>query len=138
MPTAPFHRWEVFITLDFDWEVFSGKRPWKWSFAAYMTSRILCFTSVILILIVYNITSEINCNVRSHLGALLFNTDGSYSCTVLVAYSPCCVVVRCGYRLVPSRASRVGDLRPPSSFLQKLQADFFYKNLESPSGDDIK
>ncbi|KAI9438610.1 hypothetical protein H4582DRAFT_2076239 [Lactarius indigo] len=54
--------WEFFTTLDFEWEVFTGKRPWKWSFAVYLTARILALTSVILNFIGFNLTSRFDCN----------------------------------------------------------------------------
>ncbi|KAI0266059.1 hypothetical protein BC834DRAFT_139317 [Gloeopeniophorella convolvens] len=54
--------WEFFTTFDFEWEVFTGKRPWKWSFAVYLTARLLAFGSVLLNFIGFNLTTEFNCN----------------------------------------------------------------------------
>lgn len=54
--------WEVVTTLDFEWEIFTGKRPWRWSFVVYLTARLLCLGAVILNLIGYDVTSELNCN----------------------------------------------------------------------------
>ncbi|KAI0298687.1 hypothetical protein B0F90DRAFT_1818556 [Multifurca ochricompacta] len=54
--------WEFFTTLGFEWEVFTGKRPWKWSFAVYLTARILALTSVICNLLGFNLKTQFNCN----------------------------------------------------------------------------
>ncbi|KAH9039205.1 hypothetical protein EDB84DRAFT_1065263 [Lactarius hengduanensis] len=54
--------WEFFTTLDFEWEVFTGKRPWKWSFVVYLTARILALTSVVLNFVGFNLTSRFDCN----------------------------------------------------------------------------
>jgi hypothetical protein len=63
MLTAAYHRWEFVTTLDFEWEVFTGRRPWKWSFAVYFVARLLAMISTILTFIGFNVTAEINCNV---------------------------------------------------------------------------
>jgi hypothetical protein len=54
--------WEFVSTLGFEWEVFTGRRPWKWSFAVYLTARILALASVILNFIGFNLTTEFDCN----------------------------------------------------------------------------
>jgi hypothetical protein len=63
MLTAAYHRWEFFTTLDFEWEVFTGRRPWKWSFAVYFIARLMAMASTILTFIGFNVTAEINCIV---------------------------------------------------------------------------
>jgi len=55
--------WEFVTTLDFEWEVFTGRRPWKWSFAVYFVARLLAMVSTILTFIGFNLTTEFNCNV---------------------------------------------------------------------------
>jgi hypothetical protein len=108
--TAACQSWEVVTTLDFEWEIFTGKRPWRWSFVVYLTARLLCLGAVILNLIGYDVTSELNCNVRSRRSRVsLFSIDEPYSCAGLAPYCSCYVVVLCGYRLFPSRASWVSD-----------------------------
>ena len=64
MLTAAYNRWEFFTTLDFEWEVFTGRRPWKWSFAVYFIARLLAMGSTILTFIGFNLTTQFNCNVR--------------------------------------------------------------------------
>ena len=77
--TAACHSWEFFTTLDFEWEVFTGKRPWKWSFAVYLTARMLALTSVILNFIGFNLTSHFNCNVsRPPLDCLFFGLHAAH------------------------------------------------------------
>lgn len=63
-------RWEFFTTLDFEWEVFTGRRPWKWSFTVYLTSRLLALMAVMCNFIGFNLTTEFNCNVSDRSGAL--------------------------------------------------------------------
>ena len=57
------HRWEFVSTLGFEWEVFTGRRPWKWSFAVYLLARFMAIVSVILNLIGSSIHTEYNCTV---------------------------------------------------------------------------
>ena len=73
--TTTCHRWEFFTTLEFEWEVFTGRRPWKWSFAVYLLARMLAFTSIILNFIGFNVTTEFNCNVSGRLRVPSFDTD---------------------------------------------------------------
>ncbi|KAI0064386.1 hypothetical protein BV25DRAFT_1914577 [Artomyces pyxidatus] len=54
--------WEYFTTMRFEWEVFTGQRPWRWSFAIYMISRLLALGSVILTFIGFNLQTEFDCN----------------------------------------------------------------------------
>lgn len=56
-------RWEFITTLDFEWEVYTGKRPCKWSFIVYLTARVLALICVILSLVVFNVTRHLHCNV---------------------------------------------------------------------------
>jgi hypothetical protein len=72
MLMAACRRWEFFTTLDFEWEVFTGRRPWKWSFAVYLTSRLLALVAIVCNFIGFNLTTEFNCNVSHRSGVLLF------------------------------------------------------------------
>ncbi|KAI9507576.1 hypothetical protein F5148DRAFT_1203583 [Russula earlei] len=75
MLTAAHHRWEFLTTLDFELEVFTGRRPWKWSFAVYFLARLLALMSIILNFVGFNLTSEFNCNawLRSTLVSAWFS-----------------------------------------------------------------
>lgn len=57
-------RWEFITTLDFEWEVYTGKRPCKWSFIVYVTARVLALICIILSLVIYNVTRHLDCNVH--------------------------------------------------------------------------
>lgn len=54
--------WEFVSTLSFEWEVFTGRRPWKWSFVVYLLARSLTLISITLNLIGLSVTSRYNCN----------------------------------------------------------------------------
>jgi hypothetical protein len=57
-------RWEFITTLGFEWEVYTGKRPCKWSFIAYVAARVLALICAILSLVVFNVTWHLDCNVH--------------------------------------------------------------------------
>jgi hypothetical protein len=57
-------RWEFVTTLDFEWEVYTGRRPWRWSFIVYVAARVLALICIILSLVGFNLTRQFNCNVR--------------------------------------------------------------------------
>jgi len=59
---AGIYIWEFFTTLDFEWEVYTGRRPWRWSFIVYVTTRILALICIIISLVGFNVTREFNCN----------------------------------------------------------------------------
>lgn len=73
--TTPCHRWEFFTTLDFEWEVFTGKRPWRWSFVVYLAARLLGLMATVGDLVGFNLTSMFDCNVSIRSGLPLFSTD---------------------------------------------------------------
>jgi hypothetical protein len=68
MLTAPCHRWEFFTTLDFEWEIFTGRRPWRWSFIVYLTARLLALMATVCDLVGFNLTSMYDCNVSIRSG----------------------------------------------------------------------
>ena len=109
MLTAPCHRWEFLSTLDFEWEVFTGKRPWKWSFTVYLLARLLALMAILCELVGFNLTSVFNCNVGIRSGIPLFSTDRPNLAAGLVPFYPFWVVVRSGCCLVPSRTSWVNE-----------------------------
>ncbi|KAF8487444.1 hypothetical protein DFH94DRAFT_27586 [Russula ochroleuca] len=55
--------WEFFTTLDYEWEVIRGKRPYRWTIWIYSSTRVVTFLAVILNMIGFDATSEINCQV---------------------------------------------------------------------------
>ncbi|VDB92277.1 unnamed protein product [Peniophora sp. CBMAI 1063] len=54
--------WEWVTTLRFEWEVFSGKRNFRWSFCVYVICRLFALAAIILAFVGFNVTSAINCN----------------------------------------------------------------------------
>jgi hypothetical protein len=55
--------WEWVSTVQFEWEVLTGRRQFRWSFVAYEISRTLCLAAVITILAGFNLTHRFNCEV---------------------------------------------------------------------------
>ncbi|KAI0052431.1 hypothetical protein FA95DRAFT_1601803 [Auriscalpium vulgare] len=55
--------WEYVTTLNYEWEVITGKRPYRWTIWIYSISRLSALWTVILNLIGFNLTHEINCQV---------------------------------------------------------------------------
>ncbi|KAJ3969075.1 hypothetical protein EV361DRAFT_372195 [Lentinula raphanica] len=53
--------WEWFLTIDFDWELITGKRPFRWPIAFYFANRYLLFFALIGILISFDTTTKLNC-----------------------------------------------------------------------------
>ena len=56
-------RWEFVTTLEFEWEVYTGRRPWRWSFIVYVAARVLGLACIVLSLVGFSITREFNCDV---------------------------------------------------------------------------
>jgi hypothetical protein len=109
MLTTLCRRWEFVTTLEFEWEIFTGKRPWKWSFIVYLTARILALMAIFCELVALNLTSMFNCDVSVRSGIPLFSTDQPNLVAGLVPFCPLFGVVRSGYCLVPSRTSWVNE-----------------------------
>jgi len=59
---AGVYIWEFITTLGFEWEVYTGKRPYRWPFIVYVTARVLALICVIISLAVFNVTGLLNCN----------------------------------------------------------------------------
>ncbi|KAF8492838.1 hypothetical protein F5888DRAFT_880283 [Russula emetica] len=55
--------WEFFITLDYEWSVFRGHRPYRCSIWIYCITRVATLTAVILNLVGLNVTTKINCQL---------------------------------------------------------------------------
>ena len=58
------YRWEYITNLDFEWEIYTGQRHWRWSFVVYLSARILALASLITLLVGFDITTSYDCNVR--------------------------------------------------------------------------
>ncbi|KAG2041144.1 hypothetical protein BDR03DRAFT_947130 [Suillus americanus] len=53
--------WEVFISLDFDWAVMTGKTRFRWPLVFYFAGRYLLLFALIGIAVALDTPSEINC-----------------------------------------------------------------------------
>lgn len=76
--------WEWVTSLGFEWEVYTGKRPWRWSVGVrpssfffspslrradvavqvYIACRLSTLTAIVIDFIGFNLTSRYNCEVR--------------------------------------------------------------------------
>lgn len=55
--------WEFFNTLDYEWSIFRGHRPYRWSIWIYCITRVATLTAVVLNLVGLNVTTKINCQL---------------------------------------------------------------------------
>ncbi|KAH8983031.1 hypothetical protein EDB92DRAFT_1892108 [Lactarius akahatsu] len=53
--------WEWVSTVQFEWEVFTGRRRFRWSFVAYELCRALCLASIITLIAGFNLAQHFNC-----------------------------------------------------------------------------
>jgi len=55
------YAWEWFISLPFDWEVLTGRKPFRWPLAFYFANRYLLLAAMAGIVVALDSTKEINC-----------------------------------------------------------------------------
>ncbi|KAI0053521.1 hypothetical protein FA95DRAFT_755209 [Auriscalpium vulgare] len=55
--------WEYFTTLNYEWEVFTGRRPYRWTIVIYTLTRLATTMAVVMNLIGMNVASGMNCPV---------------------------------------------------------------------------
>jgi len=53
--------WEWFLTIDFDWDVITRKKAFRWPIVFYFANRYLLLFALIGILISFDATTKINC-----------------------------------------------------------------------------
>jgi len=53
--------WEFLTTLDYEWDVFQGRRPYRWTIWIYSLTRVSALLAVILNMIGFDTTTPINC-----------------------------------------------------------------------------
>ncbi|KAH9031889.1 hypothetical protein EDB85DRAFT_1300571 [Lactarius pseudohatsudake] len=56
--------WDFFTTLDFEWDYITGRRKFRWTLLLYSLSRLGALGTTICNLVGYNVTHQINCQVR--------------------------------------------------------------------------
>ncbi|KAH9990083.1 hypothetical protein BJV77DRAFT_633989 [Russula vinacea] len=57
--------WEFLTTLDYEWDVIRGHRPYRWTIWVYSIARVATLLDIVVNLIGLNITTEINCQAWS-------------------------------------------------------------------------
>jgi len=55
--------WEFFVTLDYEWSVIRGHRPYRWTIWIYSLTRVCTLIAVILTLVGLDSSSPINCQL---------------------------------------------------------------------------
>jgi len=55
--------WEFFTSLWFEWEIFTGKRKYRWSIWLYSGCRLAALVAIIVIFVGFDATEPINCKV---------------------------------------------------------------------------
>ncbi|KAH9957061.1 hypothetical protein BGW80DRAFT_231287 [Lactifluus volemus] len=55
--------WELFITLDLEWSVIRGRRPYRWTIWVYSMARITTLVAVILNILRIDDSRSINCQL---------------------------------------------------------------------------
>ncbi|KAF8487381.1 hypothetical protein DFH94DRAFT_24739 [Russula ochroleuca] len=55
--------WEFFTTLDYEWDVIRGHRPYRWTIWVYSVTRVTTLVAIILNIVEIDTTTEINCQV---------------------------------------------------------------------------
>ncbi|KAI9454251.1 hypothetical protein BJY52DRAFT_766472 [Lactarius psammicola] len=53
--------WEYFTTIWFEWEVFTKRRPWRWTMLIYFTTRLAALGGVCAELVGFNLNTRYNC-----------------------------------------------------------------------------
>ncbi|KAF5389540.1 hypothetical protein D9757_004077 [Collybiopsis confluens] len=53
--------WEVFLAIDFDWDVISRKKPFRWPLIFYFANRYLLLFALVGVLISFDATTKLDC-----------------------------------------------------------------------------
>ncbi|KAI0287036.1 hypothetical protein BC826DRAFT_1120066 [Russula brevipes] len=53
--------WEFITTLDYEWSIFWGRRPYRWTIWIYSLTRLATLTTVILVVVEFNTTAPYIC-----------------------------------------------------------------------------
>jgi len=63
--------WEFFTTLEYEWDVIRGRRPYRWTIWIYSLARVAALFCIILGLILMDSTSPINCQAAMSTNVVL-------------------------------------------------------------------
>lgn len=61
--TGRLRRWEFVTSLEFEMEVYTRKRPWRWSLLVYIAARVLALGAIITEFFGFDYPSEFDCSV---------------------------------------------------------------------------
>ncbi|KAF8487413.1 hypothetical protein DFH94DRAFT_26344 [Russula ochroleuca] len=75
--------WEFLTTLHYEWDVIRGHRPYRWTIWVYSLARVTCLLSVILNIVGFDITAEMNCQVWATF-LFIFSDVAFISATLLI------------------------------------------------------
>ncbi|KAH9958776.1 hypothetical protein BC827DRAFT_1218481 [Russula dissimulans] len=81
--THGIYIWEFFIALDYDFDILQGRRPYRWTIWIYSLTRMTTLLAIILNLIEFNSTTEINCPVWLTF-ELIFSYSGVAAASLLI------------------------------------------------------
>ncbi|KAH9993639.1 hypothetical protein BJV77DRAFT_1067218 [Russula vinacea] len=78
--------WEIFTTLDYEWRVIRGRLPYRWTIWIYSFTRAAALVSVILFLVLMDVTIPINCQVALDV-LFIYNFLPVCDCRLAIDYS---------------------------------------------------
>ncbi|KAI0288463.1 hypothetical protein B0F90DRAFT_1930106, partial [Multifurca ochricompacta] len=55
--------WEFFTTLDYEWSVIVGRRPYRWTIWVYSLTRLSTLVAVVLNMLGFDSKTPLNCQV---------------------------------------------------------------------------
>ncbi|KAH9970977.1 hypothetical protein BGW80DRAFT_519615 [Lactifluus volemus] len=82
---AGLYIWEYLTTFDFEWQVYTGRRPWKWPYFVYIATRTLTLMCIIISLVIFDNTREVDCEALLRpllVTAWLGGTSGTFLLTL--------------------------------------------------------
>ncbi|KAH9061079.1 hypothetical protein EDB87DRAFT_1821666 [Lactarius vividus] len=60
---AGVYVWEYVTNLDFEWEIYTGQRHWRWSFLVYLVARALALACLVTMMVGFDVTTPYDCDV---------------------------------------------------------------------------
>jgi len=69
-----FYIWEFFTTLDYEWSVIRGRRPYRWTIWVYSLTRVAALLTVILDMVHLDVTGYFDCQVGASMSGVCLST----------------------------------------------------------------
>jgi len=76
--------WEFFTTLDYEWSVIRGRRPYRWTIWIYSLTRVAGLMSVILNLVGMSVSTPFNCQLWIAFQLFFCYTSGAAGSLLIV------------------------------------------------------